>query len=746
MSKRIHNVILEPGTDEAAFLSNEAAGMEVLNNFDLWDGMICMNLTDPEREILQGVSFVKECLPERPTVEMSYPTSTPRYESPSVTYRTRYNPTSGSNGADYTGMNMFYTSEFDPAQNASPPIGYFGDYQFDDTVKSNFLGEFVDIVAIEAGSPASGNAGHEDHVDFEEWDSNNSKFVPMDWSTQNGAVTSARNNQVTNNNTNWFSSHAIGVLSAAGGKFCGWGKKSTLRVIYLADGTTNAYYAVLQWHNSKAVNPSTGVRNATVVTGAWGYVGVDHEKFYKIDDVNQIIAYDAEGNSTTINRGDAQPATWNITMTATGSSAYIVSGEDRIYEGTNASAGVNNRGITAHPGDTVIINNQASGGHPLYIRQSGSNVAGVTGQGTSTVTFTLPDSTVIYDYVCDFHSSMTGTISCTKDTTRWLGDFRAFANNLIIPRVINDPADSTDKWMISIPDQTRGSFFDTVMGQYNSYNGIYHFASAGNNAHIGASPSDPRFDTSVRIDAGADYVTNTITNDRNVFTTSTQTSQVTLYPLRTEISGGDNQLTIAACQQDDTNRLMDDYSSRGPQIDFAAYGAYTWTSNPAGVYSDGNWGYFSGTSCAAPVAAGCATVFLDWYFTQRGVYPSIADLKALMKKHAKANLIGEGMDGIDFSNVAGSRATPPYVYPPSDVASSKLYSSSNVNRISDNDYQNGGADLTELYGTPPLRVHIPWGIRMGSGKYIAGGSEQTSEGRRPLSGRAWPRPKVSYSS
>ena len=60
------------------------------------------------------------------------------------------------------------------------------------------------------------------------------------------------------------------------------------------------------------------------------------------------------------------------------------------------------------------------------------------------------------------------------------------------------------------------------------------------------------------------------------------------------------------------------------------------------TYSDGKWGYFSGTSCAAPVAAGCATVFLDhWYFTQRGVYPSIAQLKALMTKHAKENLIGE---------------------------------------------------------------------------------------------------------
>ena len=1063
-------MILQPGTDEAAFLSNEAAGMQVLNNFDLWDGIICMSLTDEESAQLNESDLVIECLPEKPVTEMvAYPPSTPRYELPSsgtAQYLTRYTPSSPGldDGANYTGMNMYFTSEFgndtdyikgelladsyngavfdrslyingitlvvagavggqsavpdewakktaraielmmdssdagvnkayqrrliqtlagtigphkgrptiqriaygggssynpnfltdngaaqyagyenllnrtvhndmvwykntsgpDPSESdrdieeimehlfhtihnfgipgavpnsetecpmetlayileenpsfawqstelhlamkeaidanlydpsgyatdwntdpeaavvaykeytylvnwsmwnmsqfweggslspewadalktqsgmaannplgyalfndyfdpvltkpnfttlqnifqdndagvsgytsnvgqlgkngsGNPPMGYFGDFNLDDTVKSNFLGEYVDIVAIEAGDVAAGNAGHEDHPDFSEIDdANTSRFVPMDWSTVSSALSSARNNQVTNNNTNWFSSHAIGVLSAAGGKHCGWGKKSSLRVMYLTDGTSNAYYGALQWHISKAVNPSTGVRNATVVTGAWGYVGVDHEKFYIIDDINQIVAYQEDGTSTTINRGDAQPATWNITMTASGSSAYVVTGEDRVYEGTAASSGVNNRAIACNPGDTVIIDNQASGGHPLYIRQGGSNVAGVTGQGTGTVTFTMPDATTTYDYVCDYHSSMTSTISCTKTTSSWQGDYRAFANNLIIPRVINDPADSTDKWMVSIPDQTRASFFDTIMSQYNNYNGIYHFDSAGNNAHIGVSPTDPRFNSTVRIDSGASYVLNTIDGDgRNQFTSATQGAQASYYPLRAEKAGGDNQFTIAACQQDDTNRLMDDYSSRGPLIDFAAYGAYTWTSYPTTTFQDGKWGYFSGTSCAGPVAAGCATVFLENYFTQRGVYPSIAKLKELMVQSAKETLIGEGMEGIDFSNVAGSRANPPAIYPAGNVASTKLYSSSNVNRVSDNDYQNGGADLTELYGTPPLRVHIPWHIRMGTGKYIAGGSEQTTFKRRPTTGKAWPRQKVSFTS
>jgi len=624
MSKKLYNLVLQPGTDEAAFISNEAAGMDVHDNLNLFDMLLCMMLTEEEAATLKASEKVFEIEAERQVIETSYPTTTPRYESTGATFRTRtYPPTSG-NGKNYTGMNMFFTSEFDPASGfAGSSAGYFGDFNFDDAVKTNFAGDYVDIVAVEAGSSATSNAGHEDHPDFEEFDSNNTKFIPMDWSDISSAMSSNQNNQVTNGSTNWFSDHAIGVLSAAGGKYCGWGKKSTLRVIYLDAGATAAYYAVLSWHISKAVNPVTGVRNATVVTGAWGYSGVEHERFYRCDHIQSLDVF-------------------------------------------NKDTGVN-----------TVINRPGSD---------------------------------------------------------WGDDLTPFTDNLFVPRVIEDPGSNVKDWYISVPDQTRASFFDTVMSQYNSYNGIYHFKSAGNNAHVAVNPDDPRWDNKIIVGTGADGVINTLDSQgRNQFTTNVVNTAQSFYILRSEIDGGDNQFTIGACQQDDTNRLMDDYSNRGPQIDFTAYGAYTWTSNPVSTYLDGDWGYFSGTSCAAPVAAGCAAVFLDWYYTQRGVYPSIAQLKALMIKHAKANLIGE--DLIDFSNTPTA----------GDIASTKLYSSSDVNSIKDNDYQNGGADLTELYGTPPLRVHIPWGIRMGSGKYIAGGSEQTANGRRPESGRTWPRQKNAFS-
>ena len=629
-----------------------------------------------------------------------------------------------------------------PAPGFTAPIGYFGDTEFEGTVKSNFLGEYVDIVAIEAGGPSSLNSGHENHLDFQEYDSSNSRFIPMDWSGVNGAASSTRNNQVTNGYANTFSDHAIGVLSAAGGKHCGWAKKSTLRVIYLSDGVATAYNTVLAWHNAKSVNAETGLKNATIVTGAWGFSNVEHEQFYKIEDIKTFVTYDKDtGAATTHTRPgptNLPVQTYAITATASDSSNYTLSGTDR-----NGSVSGTDPAINLVVGDTLNITNNVSGSHPMYIKTTNTGGSGdqvstpaATGQGSASVSWT-PNAPGTYYYQCGFHSSMVGTITIVEQIADgWGTDYSVFKDNLAIPRVILDTnAPTIDKWMISVPDQTRYSTFDTIMSSYASAGGIYHFKSAGNNAHVGVSPEDPRHNNQITIESGSTYVINNPdSNGLNQFSSGSISTDTNKFVNRNEIDGGPNQFTIAACQQDDTNRLMDDYSNRGPMIDFASYGAYTWTSYPTSTLNDGKWGYFSGTSCAAPVAAGCAAVFLEWYVTQRGVWPTIAQLKELMVNSAKENLIGE--DLIDFSSIPTA----------GNITSSKLYSSNEVNRIKTGDAQNGGADLTELYGTPPLRVHIPWYIRMGTGKYIAGGQKLTTYKRRPTSGSVWPRRKLTFSS
>ena len=102
--------------------------------------------------------------------------------------------------------------------------------------------------------------------------------------------------------------------------------------------------------------------------------------------------------------------TYSINVTASGSSAYSLSGNDR-----NGSVSGNNATVTANVGDTLNFAVNASG-HPFYIRVSngGANVStpAATNQGSQsgTVSWT-PNTTGTFYYQCGNHSGMIGTIT-----------------------------------------------------------------------------------------------------------------------------------------------------------------------------------------------------------------------------------------------------------------------------------------------------------------------------------------------
>jgi|9_EtaG_2_1085328.scaffolds.fasta_scaffold00311_7 plastocyanin len=102
--------------------------------------------------------------------------------------------------------------------------------------------------------------------------------------------------------------------------------------------------------------------------------------------------------------------TYSINVTASGSSAYTLSGNDR-----NGSVSGNNVTVTANVGDTLNFAVNASG-HPFYIRVSngGYNVStpAATNQGSQsgTVSWT-PNTTGTFYYQCGNHSGMIGTIT-----------------------------------------------------------------------------------------------------------------------------------------------------------------------------------------------------------------------------------------------------------------------------------------------------------------------------------------------
>lgn len=582
MSKKRYNIVLKDGSLQDQILGDECCDMEVCDHLPMIDGVVSMMLTEDEaRRLDEDCDRILSVEEELPVIEHAF-----NPQSMTKEMRTKYSPSTGTAGATYCPTSFHFHSNQTVTANTAQ-VGWFDPTEDNivpgQVITQNYAGQFVDIVAIEAGTPEVANDNHINHPDF--LDSlGNTRFVKMDWDNHNGSITTARNRQVTNN-TDYFSDHAIGVLSVAGGLICGWAKVSSLRVIYLSDGVTTAYDAVLNWHISKPVNPATGKRNATITTGAWGFGGVDHTTAWRITEIESITSYDRYGNRTDVTR----------------------------------------------PG----------GG--------------------------------------------------------WGNDLTPFTNAGMMPRVIEDPSDNTDKWYITSGVQNRSSSLDTILGNYVSNGSIYHFKSAGNNAFVAGAPTDPCWNTSIRVPAGATYVSiSTDVLGRYVFASATLGSAYDWYPLRSYAEGGENMITIGACQHSDLNPLPDDYSNRGQMIDLWATGAYTWSSYPTGTYTDGNWGYFSGTSCAAPVAAGNAAIMVDWFYDTYGEYPTNQQLKDLLKRTGKPIMESENL--IDWSNTPSA----------SNSISTRLYSSTEVNRIKEGDAQNGGSDLSDLgYDTLNKRIHIP---------------------------------------
>ena len=138
--------------------------------------------------------------------------------------------------------------------------------------------------------------------------------------------------------------------------------------------------------------------------------------------------------ATNFNTQTVPGSTYSINVTASGSSAYTLSGTDR-----NGSVSGSNASVSVEIGDTLNFVVDASG-HPFYIRVSdgGANVStpAATNQGavSGTVSWT-PNTAGTYYYQCGNHAGMIGTITVTATSTMDLS-----AGNVI---TFNQPGDTT---------------------------------------------------------------------------------------------------------------------------------------------------------------------------------------------------------------------------------------------------------------------------------------------------------------
>ena len=312
MATLLVNVKLKDGVDQNSFVSefDSVSEVTVKNLLPNIPTLVVFNVEDSYLSTLQSHSSV-EVAEEEP---QSFPTVT--YPSQPSVYtlsnkKVSYSDITASiDGTTYLSYQHYLDTDV-MQKDGNNDIGIAEDYNsydssytartiFDEnnqyagqTYSSRYTGKHVDIITMEGGAGFTGNTyqGYQDtHPDFDNPDSTgNTRCVPMDW---NGC-SQAYNVQVTSNNM--FSSHAIGVLSAAGGIYCGFAKKAKLYACYMAEGLATVCNAVIHFHNNKSTNGTTGLKDPTIVVGEFQYLRDTYDGI-KITDIASVT--DPTGGTT----------------------------------------------------------------------------------------------------------------------------------------------------------------------------------------------------------------------------------------------------------------------------------------------------------------------------------------------------------------------------------------------------------------------------------------------------------------
>ena len=632
MGKHIYNAIVTGECDQHEFIhTGHACDYECIDECSMFQSLMVFRLTEEEAEELSHCEEIVSLEKQEIAISSStYPDILRQQQSnfitdDSVTFA------EGEIGTDRATTSFYYFSDSIENEN---PVGRFIDppENEDNNIPGSYDywndGKYVDIVAVEAGLPDYDTDMTIDHPDF--LDANGDRrFIPMQWRDYNVNLNSDENNQIAG--LKYFDSHAIGVLSTSGGLYSGWCKNASLRVIYInVDPYVSVYGAILEWHNTKPINPETGKRNATIVTGAWGFFGSTINYAILPDYIDQLQAYDSAGNLVTTNRPGAS----------------------------------------------------------------------------------------------------------------WGNDLTPFVNAGIAPRYVTDGGVS--QWMIPWTTQNKISAWEEIGDTWSTYNGIYNFMSLGNGAGVKAGWNQPQWNTQIQIeDQGGGsvpikYFYQSFSAEQGVslnytIIDTTGSAPSVVYPLRNGRDGDTRWcMSVAASQHSDTNTLLDSYSARGPVVDLAANGTSTFNAYPLATDALGfKWGMFGGTSNAAPQVAGVAGVIVSWWYVKYGRYPSFDELKTYMLTNAKSVLQSDSV--IDYTNLTGAPSSSNKIYP-------ERYTTPNT--YDEVRFANGGFTLTELFGTNPLRVFLPYEVRLDRISQYHNDIHGKLHVDRPVSGQTYPRRRI----
>jgi len=277
-------------------------------------------------------------------------------------------------------------------------------------------------------------------------------------------------------------------------------------------------------------------------------------------------------------------------------------------------------------------------------------------------------------------------------------DFSAFTDRNIQPFRVDLSGSGNWQWCIKLPWQ--GEYTALKNALQSAWNaGIVVVGAGGNNAGVYVRRDDAR-KTGVFITTDSAATRYEISKDANWIVTgfsgasSNNTNWYPFYSYGPHGCDDGTVIDVAAGQSSMGAPLLDAYSNRGPGVDIIGRGADTFTARPIYTLADGQWGYFSGTSCASPTVAGKIACEMEKYLYHHGSYPTNNQVRTIIADNSVADMYG--VEPVNWSSVTSASTS----YTVSEIDSGP----SAINLLEINDNLNGSIRLSSLAGTPSRRA------------------------------------------
>lgn len=290
--KKLVNVVLVDGVDKQEFVNsfNPETEADWWNMMESIPNMLVMEVEESYLDTFKKdprilIAEEREVDPIPPAIPSYYSTTKNIISSTSL-------PSTTNDGRNYMPLQFYLDTDI---MYSSQKIG---SHPSDISTLNNanyfnrWTGKNVDVVSLEVGPISSSYSNLQNtHPDFRDIDNPSvSRIIPMDWS---GLIDPSNNQNATNS---LFRDHAIGVLSASCGAICGFAKRANIRVLYITANDTEleGINAVISWHNSKPINPDTGVKNPTILINEYQllrdrYTAVEIDSITSIVDLNGTV-------------------------------------------------------------------------------------------------------------------------------------------------------------------------------------------------------------------------------------------------------------------------------------------------------------------------------------------------------------------------------------------------------------------------------------------------------------------------